>query len=236
MKPEKPPEDLDEHIVRKDTYKGNPIFYNKEDHHYYVYRDCDVCESKHYADKSKLKTECGRGTTCSRSCGAKKGSSKKERKYDTYKGKEVFRDENRKPYINRECDICGNQYKARIDHLERDGNHGLTCSRSCGRKHAQITRGPYPNGVDHGNWKGGYEPYYGDNWSRMRKKALERDNYACRVCGKGKDELGKNPDVHHVQPVRTFSTPENANTLDNLITLCKEHHSSIEGWGLKPDI
>ena len=85
------------------------------------------------------------------------------------------------------------------------------------------------------SWNGGLpQPQYGDNWQIQRRKALKRDNYECQICGKGRDELGKNPDVHHVIPVRMFDNCEKANRLDNLICLCRKHHSSWEGIPVKP--
>lgn len=76
-----------------------------------------------------------------------------------------------------------------------------------------------------------YDLDYGKNWIKQRKKALIRDNYTCQKCGKTAKELGKNPDVHHKKPIRTFSKDEiesKANDLDNLITLCRSCHSIEE--------
>jgi predicted HNH restriction endonuclease len=41
--------------------------------------------------------------------------------------------------------------------------------------------------------------------------------------------------VHHITPIRDFDTPEEANTLDNLITLCEPCHAQWEGLYLRPD-
>lgn len=81
----------------------------------------------------------------------------------------------------------------------------------------------YPNGKDHPGWRGGYEPYYGANWQKQRKKALERDKYQCQECGSL-----TNLNVHHKQPVLTFKIREEANFLDNLVVLCRSCHSKIE--------
>lgn len=124
-----------------------------------------------------------------------------------------------------ECEECGSnirvpnwKYKWNID---RDLN--FYCDLGC--------KADYQTGVtqeDHHNWKGGYDDYYGDNWSEMRKRVLERDNHSCRVCGISKDKLGKEPDVHHIKPRREFDVVENSNTMDNLIALCTKHHGKVE--------
>jgi predicted HNH restriction endonuclease len=90
------------------------------------------------------------------------------------------------------------------------------------------------------NWAGGYEKYYGANWERKRTEALERDGFACLVCGVCTEEhrkrYNRGLDVHHVRPIRTFDEPEDANTLDNLVTLCDRCHKRWEGIPLRPEI
>lgn len=87
-------------------------------------------------------------------------------------------------------------------------------------------------GDNHPSWKGGWEHYYGEDWNEQRKKAWERDDYQCRICGKSEEELGRKPDVHHIIPVRTYRNEYGdrnlAHSLDNLITLCSTHHHEVE--------
>jgi len=75
-------------------------------------------------------------------------------------------------------------------------------------------------------WRGGYEPYYGPNWEEQRRSALERDGFKCVLCGKRREENGKDLDVHHIIPFRVFGREryEEANDLSNLITLCMKCH------------
>lgn len=84
----------------------------------------------------------------------------------------------------------------------------------------------------HHRWKGGKEPYYGSNWMEQRRKALKRDDRRCVECGLTEDEHRQQYeiglDVHHRTPIRTFDDPANANTLDNLVTLCRACHNRIE--------
>lgn len=92
----------------------------------------------------------------------------------------------------------------------------------------------YGSGEDHHSWKGGYDDYYGPNWDDQRGECLERDGYKCQMCEDDKDSIGFEPDVHHISPLREFRHNgeldyESANELDNLITLCRSCHVSIEG-------
>lgn len=70
---------------------------------------------------------------------------------------------------------------------------------------------------------------YGPNWTKQRQKCLERDNYACRVCNKTKEEIGREPAVHHIKPRSTFDGNWKQNELENLITLCHSCHGKFEG-------
>jgi hypothetical protein len=81
-------------------------------------------------------------------------------------------------------------------------------------------------GERNGNWKGGYEPYYGPNWHSQRAKAFRRDNFQCRKCRKNDGKL----DVHHKIAFRIFGRKNylEANRLSNLITLCMNCHRKVE--------
>jgi len=88
-------------------------------------------------------------------------------------------------------------------------------------------------GEGHPNWKGGGSANYGRGWRRVRKRALERDGYECVLCGESAEELGRNPDVHHIVPVRAFletpaTTERDAHYLDNVVSLCPSCHRRAE--------
>jgi hypothetical protein len=87
-------------------------------------------------------------------------------------------------------------------------------------------------GEMNGNWEGGYEPYYGENWREQRRYARKRDEYECQACGmtdaEHRSKFGWGLEVHHLTPVREFDEPENANTMANLVTLCRTHHREYE--------
>lgn len=72
---------------------------------------------------------------------------------------------------------------------------------------------------------------YGANWTKQRKKCLERDSRECRVCGKTESDLGREPAVHHITPRTEFNKSEwrTYNDLSNLVTLCHSCHGKLEG-------
>jgi len=110
----------------------------------------------------------------------------------------------------------------------REQNERHFCSRGCYSKALADD----VKGEDNFNWKGGYEPYYGPDWRSQRRVVLKRDNYECQDCGLSREEnrnkYGKDLEVHHLQPIRTFSDTTDANQLTNLVTLCTECHTKHE--------
>jgi DEAD/DEAH box helicase domain-containing protein len=67
---------------------------------------------------------------------------------------------------------------------------------------------------------------YGPNWESIRRQVLRRDGDRCQVCGTAG---GAQPlHVHHLQPLRNFSSIDAANQLQNLITLCPTCHQLAE--------
>ena len=73
-------------------------------------------------------------------------------------------------------------------------------------------------------WNGGWNPYYGPNWESQRKLALKRDNYTCQLCGAKSGQI----DVHHQIPFSKCDNYKEANSLDNLITVCQKCHLLAE--------
>jgi DEAD/DEAH box helicase domain-containing protein len=82
---------------------------------------------------------------------------------------------------------------------------------------------------------------YGPNWRAQRDAARARDGYRCRACG-APERNGRQHDVHHVTPFRSFGHVPGAddlyrlaNQLTNLITLCSSCHRRAErargAWG-----
>lgn len=72
-------------------------------------------------------------------------------------------------------------------------------------------------------------PWLGDERDRsgfkdQRIKALERDDWTCMDCGANLSDV--QPEVHHIKPVRYFSNPNEANKLNNLVSLCASCHNN----------
>lgn len=67
---------------------------------------------------------------------------------------------------------------------------------------------------------------YGSRWPEIRARVRARDSFRCQACGKPED--GKAHDVHHIQPFRSFRSLEEANRLENLVTLCQSCHRRAE--------
>jgi len=96
-----------------------------------------------------------------------------------------------------------------------------------------------PKGREHPNHKNFDTGYYGPNWEEQKLSARIRDHCKCQVCGindaQHLDKYNRVNSVHHITP-RSYYVDENgvldyetANRLDNLITLCSDHHPDYEG-------
>ena len=121
-----------------------------------------------------------------------------------------------------ECVVCGDEFR------RKDSDpYAKCCSEECNMKYMTEMR----VGENNHRWKGGTKPYYGENWNQQRRQCLDRDDRVCQDCG-ATEKLH----VHHIQPLRTFDEPEEANKLRNLVTLCETCHlSKWEGIPLRPD-
>lgn len=80
---------------------------------------------------------------------------------------------------------------------------------------------------------GGTDTDHGPGWRCVRRRALERDGHRWVVCGAAQEELGGEPDVHHIVPVRAFvETPvtavRDAHSLANVVSLGVACHRRAE--------
>jgi 5-methylcytosine-specific restriction endonuclease McrA len=123
--------------------------------------------------------------------------------------------------IERTCDYCETEMTVLAS--ERKYGIGRFCSRECLSEWMSENR----SGKNHHNWLTGSRTYAG-LWWEAREKALERDDYRCQNCGKSADEIGQNPDVHHITPLADFEDPQDAHRLENLIVLCRQCHAAVE--------
>jgi len=67
---------------------------------------------------------------------------------------------------------------------------------------------------------------YGPDWDLIRKTVLERDQHKCQMCRKSNPSEPLH--VHHKQPLRSFSSLDEANQLSNLLSLCPRCHQRAE--------
>jgi hypothetical protein len=80
------------------------------------------------------------------------------------------------------------------------------------------------------NWDGESYRYYGANWKEQSDKARRRAGGVCEdpQCEREESQDGKELEAHHIIPSKFFDDHEEANRLDNLLVLCREHHSEVE--------
>lgn len=129
------------------------------------------------------------------------------------------------------CEWCGGKKEVWPSHDHDDRRY---CSIDCLGQWMSDNL----TGEDHPRWQPGEKPeYYGPNWRKNRRRALERDQYRCQHCGITQPEhvveYGESLTVHHLEPIRTYATDnewdyEQANRLENLQTLCRSCHITAE--------
>lgn len=141
---------------------------------------------------------------------------------------------------------CPGSQKETIDRIKIDCQWCVTTLKRLPSELESLERGPFcdldcygewlsDNVVreDHHQWEGG-ALNYGSGWWKVRRAALDRDDYRCQQCGSDRQAIGRNPDVHHIKPVREFSDPEDAHKLDNVVSLCRSCHRLVESNQLTP--
>lgn len=121
------------------------------------------------------------------------------------------------------CSNCGIEFDDVSDGRPRKSGKTF-CSLDCCNA--------YRVGENNPSWRGGHPRYYGPSWRRARRDARKRDDYTCRRCGKVMKPPGRAPDVHHIKPVSSFENADEANALDNLVTLCHPCHQFAEWNGI----
>jgi hypothetical protein len=125
--------------------------------------------------------------------------------------------------VDRECEYCGREFTV----LKCNAVYGTGrfCSNECRNNWmSENWRGenhPAWGGEDAGTW-------YVNDWHSVRRQALGRDDYECQRCGADESELGRDPGLHHIVPIREFDEYNDAPELDNLITLCPPCPKKVE--------
>ena len=197
-----------------------------------LYR-CAVCETKVRRSPAQIKSKF---IFCSPTChyqGRSLGFVKRIIKEDyniTEQGRVAWKEagEKRKGILLKEtvtwyCEICDK--KCTISRGKLSPARKLRfCSNDCSNK-AMM-------GVNNPSWRGGHPNYYGPNWRPLRRLARILDNNTCQRCSVTKKELKRELDVHHIKPVSSFKIKNDANYLENLVSLCHECHMIVEWNGV----
>lgn len=137
----------------------------------------------------------GRGVHCSRAC-----------QYI------ANREKRSKPKVQFTCIGCGVEFERQPSLSVKNKGAGKFCTRDCRDKHWKGEITP--------NWQGGSGVYKrGPNWQSVKRAALARDEFVCQDCG-----IGGQLHVHHIIPFRMFDTHDEANQMENLISLCPPCH------------
>lgn len=174
--------------------------------------ECDWCGDEFVEHKHKIESD--QNNFCGQKCA---GKSLSER----YQGE----DHPRYTKVGVDCVICGSTFKV----AQCLADERKTCSSDC----LTELKSKLNSGENHPQYKGGHETWYGESWEGQREKAIERDNHECRACGLSekthRERFEQSLHVHHIKPFRTFESHEQANELDNLITLCRPCHFDYEG-------
>lgn len=205
-----------------------------EDHPHYIETDdleCEWCGDKY----RKRPSETDKSKYCSKECYHKALSDRMSGSTNPAHSARMSGDTNPnwKPRESVKCKNCDEIFETKPHMAERR----VFCSRQC--HHDYMVRENHPR------WDGGYElPGFGKEWVVARKKRLELDGHECQICGMGPEEhrekFTHDIEVHHIIPRDQFRDSngdidfEKAHDLDNLITMCREHHVKWEGVPLRP--
>lgn len=127
-------------------------------------------------------------------------------------------------HVDKVCKWCETPMSVPQSRLEE--GRGVFCSEEC----HNDWRSEVVSGENHPRYVDGEQRDYGRNWDRKKSQAHRRAQSRCEHpdCDKTSADVGKSLDVHHIVPFRLHDTYKEANTLDNLIVLCREHHQELE--------
>lgn len=231
------------HIIEKEKKRHKSMQIREK-------RYCDSCGKEFYVQPHLKKKNCS--SECAHASTAKKLSTKIKVKCD-YCDKEIERTPSRilnnkhnfcngvchgkwksenligtnNPQykrIKRNCSNCG---KA-IDIIpSRDEHENIYCDRTCMAEHYSKTE--MFSGENSPTWKGGKTTRneYGANWLSRRREVRAREKYTCDRCGKTEDENKEELSIHHIRNFKSFDHYQKANSLENLVGLCRECHTFV---------
>lgn len=194
---------------------------NKE----FIVLGCDKKNKKYCSKKCELENRKSKKNIFCQNCGEEIKFKNRiyDRKYcdECYKRLRESGKYGRYNKVETECGYCHKKIfviKSRFIKYEY-----VYCNKECMAKHyAEIY-----TGKNSPTWKGGKSHHYIGNFYHQRKLARKRDNYRCALCGISENEYNKEMSVHHIKSYRSFENKEEANKLDNLISLCENCHRFV---------
>jgi 5-methylcytosine-specific restriction endonuclease McrA len=124
----------------------------------------------------------------------------------------------RPAFIAVQCEKCGTTFRRTQAAVKRTKHH--FCSARCSAE--------YQSGERHHSYRGGERHRRGPGWEANRRECRERDK-VCRSCGKTPEENRQALSVDHLIPWRLFADELIANSLDNLVALCRVCHAKKTG-------
>lgn len=125
--------------------------------------------------------------------------------------------------VNKIQIFCNNCNQSILRHKSRINTNKNFCSTECQKE----WRSENMVGENHPQYEG-YNSNYSGSWWSSRREARERYNHQCFLCKKSKNELGQEPDIHHIIPVKEFDEERKAHYQENLVALCRKCHRNIE--------
>ncbi len=132
---------------------------------------------------------------------------------------------------NVECSWCGeSNYRAKSS-LDEMGDYSID-NHFCDKLCEQSWKQEHWTGENHPSWDGGSPTHRGKSWPEMRRKAINRDGYKCKICDMTREEhynkYGQDLDVHHKIPAKKFEQADDSNYLINLLTTCRSCHGQLD--------
>jgi len=152
----------------------------------------------------------------------------------TEAGRQAWRDaaEARRGVLRKEpitwtCEVCGTE-RVLPRGLLAPARRLRFCSPDCANRALR--------GVGNPSWRGGHPDYYGPDWRPLQRLARKLDDYLCQRCEVPQSELGRALDVHHIKPVSSFVNVNDANFIENVVSLCHDCHMLVEWNGIDFDL
>lgn len=119
-------------------------------------------------------------------------------------------------YEVKKCEYCGDTYYTHKSSAQQRRH----CSQYCSNQNpdSNFSRRQYDNAT----------AQYTPDWPGVRQAVLDKDNNQCVICQYDHSDRDRDLVVHHIIPSAEYNDPDDSETFDNLVTLCRPCHNSIE--------